>query len=129
MRTIVAAGLAVLVVLVPACGGSNEGYLSTATVRTALQQAGFTDLRVISQKRLGDELSEQIDCEERPADEICIELGGDATPDEDTIFAGPIDEGWPTLLAARMESTGMAKETFERVYNSKTISEDLAQAR
>ena len=124
MRTIVGAGLAVLLVaLAPACGGSNEGYLSTATVRTALREAGFSNLRVASQKRLAKQLAR------RQRGNLPPGFSVENVPDQDTIFAPPLHSGLPTLMATRMESNRIAKATFERVYNSETIERDLAQAR
>jgi hypothetical protein len=129
MRTIVRAGLAVLVVLVPACGGSSEGYFSTGTLHTALRQAGFTDLRVISQKNLADQLSERMDCKETPDTAVCLDLSSNPPPDEDAIYSGPTHKGWPTLMAARLPSSARAKKVFERGYNPEAISQGITELR
>ena len=113
---------AVVVVAMLAGCGSGEGYISTPQALRAFRRAGFSNLTVISNKKVTQHFDRTF-----PPTELPRALRGKPL-DEDTISTRA--KGWPfvALFAVRLPSSEDAKKAYQN-NNPAALRSEVAQMR
>jgi hypothetical protein len=115
-----------LAVALAGCGG-HEGFISTPTALAVFREAGFTNLRVLSQRKAYEQLARR---QGRPNPRA---YAAKYAIDEDTIVPS-IARGVPNLafgplLAVRLPSAKFAKKTYKQGYSPDALRAQIAEAR